>query len=128
MAKKIIANALSLNMVPVESMTLIRARHISYADVPKDAVSAIGHPDTARVVSGILGFEVPANRVNVELEEGDVLYVAQYKGPRLEEGATKLPEGATLEFFEVTIAKEGCKSCGSNDCDFCQMRSWTCGQ
>ena len=122
-----LGNAFSLNMVSIEKFTLIRARKVTPSDVPVDAISAIGHADTARVVSGILGREIPANRVNVALEEGDVLYVAQYKGPRLEEGATKLPEGATLEFLEVTLRPNGCGNCPAVDCNLCAMQNWTHG-
>lgn len=122
-----ISNAFSMNMVSVEDFTLIRARKVTPADVPQNAISAIGHADTARIVSGILGYEVPANRMNVSLEEGDVLFVAQYKGPRLPEGATTLPEGASIEFLEITFQPEGCKGCPAVDCNLCGMTSWAHG-
>lgn len=125
-----LCNAFSMNMVSVEDFTLIRARKVTPADVPQNAISAIGHADTARVVSGILGYEVPANRMNVFLEKDDVLFVAQYKGPRLPEGATQLPEGATLEFLEITFQPKGCKGCSGCpgiDCNLCSMISWTHG-
>lgn len=64
--------------------------------------SAIGHENIATIVSDILGFEVPCNRVSVELskkDEGVSLLVAQYSGPRLEEGATELPENATIKWW-----------------------------
>lgn len=122
-----LSNAFSMNMVSVEDFTLIRARKVSPTDVPQNAISAIGHADTARIVSGILGYEVPANRMNVSLEKDDVLFVAQYKGPRLPEGATQLPEGATLEFLEITFQPSGCKGCPGVDCNMCTMLSWTHG-
>lgn len=122
-----LANELSLNMIPVEDFTLIRVRKVTPDNVPKNAISAIGHADTARVVSGILGYEVPANRINVSLKKDDVLFVAQYKGPRLPEGATQLPDGATLEFLEITFRQEGCNGCPGTDCNFCTMLSWTHG-
>ena len=122
-----LSNAFSMNMVSVEDFTLIRARKVTPADVPQNAISAIGHADTARVVSGILGYEVPANRMNVSLEKDDVLFVAQYKGPRLPEGATQLPDGATLEFLEITFKPEGCKGCPAVDCNLCGVTSWANG-
>lgn len=123
-----LSNAFSMNMVSVEDFTLFRARKVTPADVPQNAISAIGHADTARVVSGILGYDVPANRMNVSLEEDDVLFVAQYKGPRLPEGATQLPEGATLEFLEITLQPQGCKGCPAYyDCNNCSMISWAIG-
>lgn len=121
-----LGNSFSLNMISIDSFALFRARKVEPYDVPVDAISVIGHADTAKVVSGILGREIPANRVNVTLNEGDALYVAQYKGPRLEEGATKLPEGATLEFIEVTL-RPGCDGCPAVDCNSCSMQSWIHG-
>jgi hypothetical protein len=64
---------------------------------PLDAISIVGHADTAAVLG------VTLNRVNVKLEKGDVLYVAQLQGGRLPEGAKTLPEGFRFEFLRVTI-------------------------
>lgn len=64
---------------------------------PKDCVSFVGHADTAN----ILGVE--CHRGDLKITENDVLYVAQYMGPRLPEGATELPEGAVIEFYRVTL-------------------------
>lgn len=119
-----IANSFSFNMVDVKDLLLVRAEKVEKADVPKDVVSAIGHADTARIVSNLLGFEVACNRVQVNLKCEDVLYLAQYKGPRLPEGATCLPEGATLDFIKVKI-DEGCpKDCRGYDCAVCGMVSF----
>jgi hypothetical protein len=63
--------------------------------------SAIGHADTARIVSGMLGVELPANGQSVKLARGEKMIVAQYTGPRLPEGATALPAGAEIEFVLV---------------------------
>ena len=60
-------------------------------------ISAIGHQDTANVLG------VPMNRINVCLEKGDVLFVAQLQGGRLPEGSTELPEGFSFKFFKVTL-------------------------
>lgn len=68
-----------------------------------EAVSAVGHPDTAAVISDLLGKEVPANRISISLEKGDVLYVAQLLGGRLPEGCKSLPEGFQMKFYKVTI-------------------------
>lgn len=64
--------------------------------------SAVGHADTAAVLSSLLGKEIPCNRVNVSFTEGSVL-VAQLQGGRLPEGATTLPEGFTFKFLKVTV-------------------------
>lgn len=130
MAQNILANAFSISMLPMEAMNFIRVKKINPNDIPADVESAIGHEDTARVVSGILGFDVKPNRVSIKLSENDVLYVAQYTGPRLPEGATTLPEGASLEFFEVTFRKEGCFGCRGYDsgtCQNCTLSFWLSG-
>lgn len=61
--------------------------------------SCIGHASTAGVLSEMLGIEIPVNRVSVKLKEGEQAIIFQYMGPRLEEGATRLPEGAKIAFF-----------------------------
>ena len=64
-------------------------------------VSAIGHSDTAAVLSSQLGLPVAHNRVNVSIEDADVLVIAQLTGGRLPEGAKTLPEGMRIEYWEV---------------------------
>ena len=68
-----------------------------------EKVSAVGHPDTASVISNIIGKEVLPNRISISLEKGDVLYVAQLLGGRLPEGCKSLPEGFQIKFYKVTI-------------------------
>ena len=75
-----------------------------WADLECEIISAVGHANTAAVFASILGIPVKANRVNVKLKsgpEGDVALIGQYIGPRLEEGATELPEGARIEWWMV---------------------------
>lgn len=90
-----IGNAFSLNMVTPSGVATWEP--CARRDVPKDAKSVIGHADLAAVL------KLPANRETVTLVPGDVLYVAQYKGDRLAEGATLLPPGATVEWLKVTV-------------------------
>lgn len=66
-------------------------------ELPSGLTSAIGHQDTANVLG------VPMNRINITLERGDIMYVAQLQGGRLPEGSTTLPEGFSFKFFKVTI-------------------------
>ena len=130
MAQKILANAFSISMLPMEAMNFIRVKKITPDEIPTDIESAIGHVDTAKLQSNNLGIEVKPNPVSNKLTESDVLYVAQYTGPRLPEGATTLPEGASLEFFEVTFRKEGCRGCRGYDsgtCQNCVFSFWLSG-
>jgi len=95
-----LANAFSLQM---QGNYYAETTPISIGEVPKDAVSIVGHADVAAVMSNLLGFAVPVNRVTVSLQPGDVLFVGQYVGPRLPEGATKLPDGAKIRWYRVDL-------------------------
>lgn len=66
-----------------------------------EIVSAVGHETTARLFARELGIDVPYNRQTVKLERGDRALIGQYVGPRLEEGATELPDGARIEWWTI---------------------------
>lgn len=55
-----------------------------------DFINCMGHDDVAHMV----GLE--KNRISISLRDGDVIFIAQYIGPRLEEGTTVLPDGAKI--------------------------------
>ena len=99
--KRFLTNAFSLQML--QRGGVVRFEEIDATEVPADVVSAVGHADTAAVLTDMLGFEVPVNRVFVTLDEDTELYVAQLMGGRLPEGATTLPEGFQFKFFRVTL-------------------------
>lgn len=42
-------------------------------------ISAIGHPETARVASELLGVEIPVNRIEVKMEPGDRAVVVRLR-------------------------------------------------
>lgn len=97
-----ISNAFSLSMIAPRA-------HIDVSPLTAEEVaalpleSAIGHADTAKVVGGLIGVDLSANRANVFLKPGEKMVVAQYIGPRLPEGATQLPDGARIEFRLVKV-------------------------
>lgn len=102
----IVGNAFSLSMLsdfPAE----VQIHPATCAEVAEalrnGALSVIGHDSTANILSLFLGVEVRCNRVTVKLAPGDVLYVAQYAGPRLPEGCTVLPEGASFTYLRVVV-------------------------
>ncbi len=99
--KKFLVNAFSIQML-LGSAT-VKFEEITPKDIPTDVVSAIGHIDTANVISDLLGFKIDMNRINISLDKNTELYVAQLVGGRLPEGATTLPEGSSFKFFKVTI-------------------------
>ena len=92
------AGELSFSVVedPIEFLRDAETRH-------GKAVSVVGHADTAAVFSSILATEVVAARTSVVLSTDDEMLVGQYKGPRLPEGATTLPEGAKIIWYHVVL-------------------------
>lgn len=107
----IICNAFSLNML--KDLSVARKVYVQPVSDPvaflaeeeeRGAVvtSAVGHADTAALFAGILQREVPAVRSTVLIDNQTMLLVGQYKGPRLPEGTTVLPEGATVEWVWIT--------------------------
>lgn len=104
MSKILITNAFSLNMlksfaanITTEELTVPQAKEALAGDFE----SGMGH--STELVSNILGMTIPMNRSNNKIQDGFSILVAQYVGPRLPEGATELPEGATLKFIKVTV-------------------------
>lgn len=95
-----LGNAFSLNMLNMvggEDVTL-RVRRATVDEVREmlrngGFISCVGHESTARVLSTILGIEVPLNRIQVNLRHGDVVVVFQLKA--------RLPEGVVLTDEEV---------------------------
>jgi hypothetical protein len=98
-------NAFSVSMVPEGAVVKFTPLDMDQArSWARDGTSAVGHVDTARLFAGLLGRDVPVNRASVTLTTGSVALVGQYSGPRLPEGATALPEGATISWFLATVS------------------------
>ena len=72
---KFLTNAFSIQML--SGPATVRFDEIDATEVPADVVSAIGHADTAAVLTNMLGFPVPMNRINIAIDENTELYVAQ---------------------------------------------------
>ena len=105
---KYLANAFALSMLPEGAKNWATFETISKEKVSKmlsdgGFQSAIGHQDTARVLENLLRLDIPVERISLSLKDDDKLIVAQYIGPRLPEGATSLPEGAEIKFFEISV-------------------------
>jgi hypothetical protein len=104
----LLLNAFSINMFnPTSCFPIFREVDIDEVKSISSLVSAIGHADTARILSNILERDIPVNRISVTLAEWDTAIVAQYTGPRLPEGATQLPEGAEIRFYLVKMIDVG---------------------
>jgi len=114
-----LTNAFSLNMFPStdrEGEFLLKSAGIhtiplTEAEVAEmlegqTFVSVVGHAATASLFSALLGTPVSENRQTVVLENGDELIVGQYTGPRLPEGATRLPPEARIRWFRIFVSVE----------------------
>lgn len=104
----LLLNAFSLNMVVEDDGRLVY-RKIS-SDRAKELLShkcesCIGHQQLANFLTEKWGFDIAFNRCTNALNPGDTFIVAQYKGPRLPEGATTLPEDAfkDIKFYRCHI-------------------------
>lgn len=104
-----LTNAFSLQMLDLEKVNTIVTTPLTEEEVKKilskGFVSAVGHQDTAGVLTTLLGVDIPFNRINVTLTPGDSLVVAQLIGGRLPEGSTTLPEGFSFKFLKVELVR-----------------------
>jgi len=110
----IITNAFSLSMLcesrvvdcrkldQTEATQAAREARATW-DIGGEFVSAVGHADTAALFSRLLGVEIEPNRQSIVLRPGSMLLVGQYTGPRLPQGATELPAGATIDWWCVSV-------------------------
>ena len=101
-----VLNAFSLSMLGALPATL-DVEEISAAQAAEwlqdNLESCVGHADTAKLFETILRVPVPVNRVSVTIPCGEDVIVGQYIVQRLPEGATTLPEGASIRWMLVTV-------------------------
>ena len=106
MSKVLLLNAFSLQMLSQDAEIYVQEVTPEWVTEQIQSYgvdSAVGHADTARVLSGILNAEIEFNRKNVVLEPGNCAVVAQVIGGRLPEGCTTLPEGTSIKFLHVYV-------------------------
>lgn len=102
-----LTNAFSLQMIKTFPAVPI-IEEVPLTSIPADCVSAIGHQDTAKVLSNLLNRTIECDRKNVTLTENDTLFVFQVVGGRLPEGATTLPENFTFKVLKIHLVKRVC--------------------
>jgi len=98
-----VGNAISLNMMldktalEIEAVSVDEVKKILQweLDHGRNFVSCVGHEPTAKLMSVLLGIEIPFNRASIKLQTWDTLLVFQV--------LTRLPEGAVLD--EEALAK-----------------------
>jgi hypothetical protein len=91
-----IANAFSLGMLPGEVYLRVKeidAQTTSEILKSQQFISAVGHESTAKLLTALLGVEIPYNRIQVRLQKGDRLLVFQL--------LTRLEEGRVLDENEL---------------------------
>lgn len=99
-----ISNAFSISMIsplPPQGRT-VKVRPISLEEAKsllrEGYISAVGHESTARVMSALLGVDIPPNRVSITLQPGDRVLVFQL--------SVRLAEGQVLSQEEVMALYE----------------------
>ena len=89
-----IVNSLTLNLLPdgvVGSFEYIGTFERDHVIAMKNLKSFIVHHDLAALVW------LPMNRETAKVDDGEFFLVLQYRGPRMPEKTTALPEGAVVE-------------------------------
>lgn len=66
-------------------------------------ISAVGHEETAKFLSDLLGIYIPYNRISIRLDNHDVLIVAQYINGRITDGIKLTPD--SFKFYKVTLER-----------------------
>lgn len=66
-------------------------------------INGFGHESTADLVRNLQGIDIITNRISLSVPKESLIYVIQYIGERLPEGATELPEGAELVPIRVYV-------------------------
>lgn len=105
----LLLNAFSLNMLETQigHEVTVKVREVPVLTAKLAAIeglqSAVGHAPTAAVFENELCVPIATARVTVKLKQGDRALIGQYSGPRLEEGATTLPPGATIKWMILTV-------------------------
>lgn len=95
-----LCNAFSISMLEPHLVKFVKirvAKDWQIAKAIKEGTSFMGHKQIAEM------YNVPYNRKSLKLKMGDKLFVAQYMGPRLEEGTTEIPENSHVIWFVVYV-------------------------
>lgn len=120
----ILTNAFSINMLEAKaSLDFQKIGNPAEVILSNRLVdNIIGHADIDRIARGLLEADgvkdIPVGRRETYVLGGPLtaLLVAQYRGPRLPEGATTLPEGSKIEWWLVSHHSEKigrCPNCGT---------------
>ena len=97
-------------IIPTKKNIVVAIRNISLDDAKKlvqnqKFISAVGHDVTARVLSTLLGVEVPVNRIQVYFDEGDEAIVFTLKQRLVEGQVLKTIEEIEKIGYELKLIK-----------------------
>lgn len=82
-------------------------KRIALDDVRKvRLVSHIPNEEYESVISTLYGRTIPYGDKQLRLSTGRSALIARYAGPRLEFGATELPDGGRMDFFLLRVLSE----------------------
>ena len=121
MTRIIFCNAFSLSML-IDSIAVVGVKEVNIYELQRliatarergvEIDSAIGHPATAKVLSKILGLEIPVNRKMIKLDKDIILVVFQLlqrlppKAELSEEELAKIPFKLFLVFLARPLRTE----------------------
>jgi hypothetical protein len=105
-----ISNTFSLNMISGSLDLRINTKELNLSqakEFAKNAKSAVGHAETAKLFSDHLEIPVAFNRVTLVLSPQDCLLVGQYIGERLPEYQERRPDYAELRWVLIEYVRNG---------------------
>jgi hypothetical protein len=90
-------------LTPAEAQALAADVVAQYPANAAQGASCIAYPDTAAVLSTLLGVELRINRSHIKVGLGDSLLVVLLDGPKLKPFATEPTPGTVVRYLELCI-------------------------
>ena len=89
----------------ITSKTLEEVEDLVEAAVERGetVISAVRNQDIAAVLSEMSRLKLTFNLQTFKLVKGDVLFYANYLGPRIPRHATQLPPGGHVEWYQISV-------------------------
>ena len=108
-----LSNAFSMTMLESPQATIKvkeipKEKVVDYLNIADEVISVIGHPDTAELLTELLGKHIETRRVSITIKPGDVLIVAQLMGERkpVKEMTLEEIKKYPIKFYEITIEEQ----------------------
>ena len=106
MSKKYLANTFSPMMLGENEWAEVTPIELEELPPMSELISAVSHEVTAKVLSALMGEEVPFNRINLTLELGDVLYcvIPNFRAQEAREFTYEEVANAGYRCFQVSVS------------------------